>query len=86
MQVRTAVSHEHVVASPDTEEVMDKSVMNGGGCPVMHGGNTEMNNHPTKWWPNALNLDILHQHDTKSNPLENFPEQIVEDLRLPQAS
>ncbi|NNE28212.1 MAG: catalase/peroxidase HPI, partial [Saprospiraceae bacterium] len=23
----------------------------------------------TKWWPNALNLDILHQHDTKSNPL-----------------
>lgn len=25
------------------------------------------------WWPNALNLDILHQHDTKTNPLgEDF--------------
>lgn len=23
----------------------------------------------TYWWPNALNLDILHQHDTKTNPL-----------------
>jgi len=22
-----------------------------------------------EWWPNALDLDILHQHDTKSNPL-----------------
>jgi catalase-peroxidase len=24
------------------------------------------------WWPNALNLDILRQHDTKSNPLGDF--------------
>lgn len=38
-------------------------------CPVMHGGNTEAKKSPTGWWPKALNLDILHQHDSKSNPL-----------------
>jgi catalase-peroxidase len=37
-------------------------------CPVPHGGNTLQGEIPTKWWPNALNLDILHQHDTKTNP------------------
>ena len=42
-------------------------------CPVMHGGNTAMGTSNTDWWPNALNLDILHQHDTKTNPLgKNF--------------
>ncbi len=40
-----------------------------GQCPVMHGGNTASGNTPMAWWPNALNLDILHQHDTKTNPL-----------------
>ena len=40
-----------------------------GQCPVMHGGNTASSNTPMAWWPNALNLDILHQHDTKTNPL-----------------
>ena len=34
----------------------------------MHGSNTKTSNPNTDWWPNALNLDILHQHDTKSNP------------------
>lgn len=44
-----------------------------GKCPVMHGANTETNNSVMSWWPNALNLDILHQHDTKTNPYgENF--------------
>lgn len=44
-----------------------------GKCPVMHGGNTATGNSNMEWWPNALNLDILHQHDTKSNPLgEDF--------------
>lgn len=38
-------------------------------CPVPHGANTTSEQVPTKWWPNALNLDILHQHDTKTNPL-----------------
>ncbi len=40
-----------------------------GQCPVMHGGNTSSSKTPMAWWPNALNLDILHQHDSKSNPL-----------------
>jgi catalase-peroxidase len=41
----------------------------GGKCPVMHGGNTATGASNMNWWPNALNLDILHQHDTKTNPL-----------------
>ena len=40
-----------------------------GTCPVAHGANTESGNTPMAWWPKALNLDILHQHDTKTNPL-----------------
>ncbi|WP_421788491.1 catalase/peroxidase HPI [Hyphobacterium sp.] len=40
------------------------------GCPVMHGGNTGTGNHPAKWWPNSLYLDILHQHDARSNPMD----------------
>jgi len=44
-----------------------------GKCPVMHGANTSSHHSVTNWWPNALNLDILHQHDTKTNPLgESF--------------
>jgi len=40
-----------------------------GKCPVMHGGNTESRATVMEWWPNSLNLDILHQHDTKTDPL-----------------
>ncbi len=40
-----------------------------GKCPVMHGGNTQQGTGVMDWWPNTLNLDILHQHDTKPNPL-----------------
>jgi catalase-peroxidase len=40
-----------------------------GQCPVMHGGNTASGNSNMAWWPKALNLDILHQHDSKTNPL-----------------
>jgi catalase-peroxidase len=40
-----------------------------GKCPVMHGGMTSMGRTVTEWWPNALNLDILSQHDTKTNPM-----------------
>ena len=42
---------------------------NEGKCPVMHGGVTSANMLKMDWWPKALNLDILHQHDTKTNPL-----------------
>ena len=38
-------------------------------CPVMHGSSTEMATSPLAWWPNALNLDILHQHDGKTDPM-----------------
>ena len=40
-----------------------------GKCPVMHGGNTVTGQSNTAWWPKALNLDILHQHDSKTNPM-----------------
>jgi catalase-peroxidase len=40
-----------------------------GKCPVMHGGNTSMESKPLHWWPKSLNLEILHQHDTKTNPM-----------------
>ncbi|GAB4275877.1 MAG: catalase/peroxidase HPI [Pararhodobacter sp.] len=43
-----------------------------GKCPVIHGANTATGKDVMDWWPNALNLDILHQHDTKTNPLPGF--------------
>ena len=48
---------------------MDDDISTTGKCPVMHGGHTTTATAKTDWWPNALNLDILHQHDTKTNPL-----------------
>jgi len=42
---------------------------NEASCPVPHGANTTAESAAKTWWPNALNLDILHQHDTKTNPL-----------------
>ena len=41
-------------------------------CPVMHGANTKNNGEGTTnrdWWPNQLDISILHQHDEKSNPM-----------------
>lgn len=40
-----------------------------GKCPFSHGAITASGQSNTNWWPNALNLDILHQHDRKTNPL-----------------
>ena len=40
-----------------------------GTCPIVHGSQTTQATGKMDWWPNALNLDILHQHDTKTNPL-----------------
>ncbi|ABM03886.1 catalase/peroxidase HPI [Psychromonas ingrahamii 37] len=49
---------------------MSKNATNTGGkCPVMHGGATEVSISNMEWWPKALNLDILHQHDSKTNPM-----------------
>ena len=56
-----------------------KNGNNSGQCPVMHGGATSSNSSNVAWWPNALNLDILHQHDQKTNPLGadfNYREQL----------
>jgi catalase-peroxidase len=50
-----------------------KGAKQAGKCPVMHGGNTASNKSVTEWWPNSLNLDILHQHDRKTDPMgEDF--------------
>ncbi|MCC7535820.1 MAG: catalase/peroxidase HPI [Deltaproteobacteria bacterium] len=47
----------------------DSKQPTSGRCPVMHGGNTTVASSTMPWWPEALNLDILHQHDRKTNPL-----------------
>mgnify|MGYP003687768461 FL=1 len=46
---------------------------NGSGkCPVAHGAMSKNNQSTTEeWWPKNLKLDILHQHDTKTNPMDN---------------
>jgi catalase-peroxidase len=47
--------------------------MTNGKCPFVHGGSTSPDTSPLKWWPKRLNLDILHQHDEKTNPYsKNF--------------
>ena len=48
---------------------MDGNDHAAGKCPVMHGSTTAMGHSVMDWWPNALNLDILHQHDAKTNPM-----------------
>ncbi|MGR3699614.1 MAG: catalase-peroxidase, partial [Roseovarius sp.] len=52
---------------------------NIGKCPVMHGSVTETGTTVIDWWPKSLNLDILHQHDQKTNPLGadfNYAEEV----------
>ena len=54
-------------------------------CPVMHGAVTSNNNTGTSnrdWWPNQLNLNILHQHDKKSNPMDEGFDYRVEFKKL----
>ncbi|MFY9974882.1 MAG: catalase/peroxidase HPI [Chromatiaceae bacterium] len=49
---------------------MGNDVMTTAGkCPVMHGANTAAGASVMDWWPKTLNLDILHQHDTKTDPM-----------------
>ena len=53
--------------------------MSEGKCPVMHGGATESSMSNMSWWPKSLNLDILHQHDCKTNPMGadfNYREEV----------
>ena len=53
-------------------------------CPVTHGANVQSDMSPTAWWPSALNLDILHQHDSKTDPMDpDFDyREAVKDLDL----
>ena len=47
---------------------------NEGKCPVMHGAMTSNSSSGTSnkdWWPDQLNLNILHQHDKKSDPMDD---------------
>ncbi len=49
---------------------MNDSTQTGGKCPFVHGGQTSTGSSIMDWWPNALNLDILHQHDDKTDPMD----------------
>ena len=43
-------------------------------CPVMHGSlssNSSTGTSNKDWWPNQLNLNILHQHDQKGDPMDS---------------
>jgi catalase-peroxidase len=53
-----------------TEELTMEQNQSAGKCPVMHGANSQMATSAMSFWPNALNLDILHQHDSKVNPMD----------------
>ena len=52
-----------------------------GKCPFLHGALTRNGGEGTsnrEWWPNQLNLSILHQHQPVSNPMDpdfNYVEQ-----------
>ncbi|WP_230086144.1 catalase/peroxidase HPI [Halomonas sp. 328] len=48
---------------------MSDQQSSSGKCPVMHGGQTVSGQSNTDWWPESLNLDILHQHDRKTDPM-----------------
>lgn len=55
--------------------------MSTSKCPFHQGANTKTENNVADWWPKSLNLDILHQHDTKTNPNEegfNYAEAFKE--------
>jgi len=60
-------------------EQFGKNGESTGKCPFMHGASTTPDTSPLKWWPKRLNLDILHQHDEKSNPYNsdfNYREEV----------
>ena len=49
----------------------DMTVNTTGKCPVMHGGATNRSATSTKdWWPDGLNVEILHQHGARTNPMD----------------
>ena len=62
-----------------TMENLGNDGQSNGKCPFMHGASTTPDTSPLKWWPKRLNLDILHQHDDKTNPYSkdfNYREEV----------
>lgn len=62
-----------------------KDTADTGKCPVLHGGATSYKSSgPSNrdWWPNQLNLGILHQHDRRSNPMDEDFDYAVEFKEL----
>ena len=57
------------IPSPKTLNQKEKIMDTGNGCPFMHGTHNVSSKSMTDWWPNALNLDILYQNDSETNPL-----------------
>ena len=59
--------------SAENEEIRSPhGNMNGASidqCPFFQGSITNTEKSVTDWWPNTLNLDILHQHDSKTDPM-----------------
>ena len=56
--------------SDKTKPVPDNANVKAGQCPVMHGANATGTHRSNRdWWPNQLNLRILHQHPAASNPM-----------------
>ncbi len=59
---------------------MDKdNTGSAGKCPFAHGGATSASMSNVDWWPKSLNLDILHQQDSKTNPMGpgfNYREEV----------
>ena len=42
-----------------------------GKCPVVHGGATNRSStSPQDWWPKGLNVEMLHQHGARTNPMD----------------
>ncbi|MGB5286471.1 MAG: catalase/peroxidase HPI [Polyangiales bacterium] len=58
------------MSEQENKTTANPSGQKSGKCPVMHGGNATVDTSTMHWWPKALNLDILHQHDRKTNPLD----------------
>ncbi|MFO1394023.1 MAG: catalase/peroxidase HPI [Steroidobacteraceae bacterium] len=55
-----------------------------GKCPFAHGAGTGTTNRD--WWPGQLRLDILHQHSSKSDPMEPDFDYAAEFARLDLAA
>ena len=73
MNIRVILHQTHHYKEMPTRADMHHHHDNDAKCPVMHGGMTSSTTDKRSnqdWWPKQLNLSILHQHDTKSNPMD----------------